>query len=103
MQPLGEPVLHPVVVDLGALLVLLELPQGSLLRRIVGVGVCVIRFSLAEAVGPARRLIRFSPSCWPRTVETGTYPRFRTAETYAQRPSAGEIDLPVVPLAEAAE
>jgi len=53
--------------------------------------------------GSHRSTVNIKKAASLRTAETGTWPRFRRAETYAERPFAGETDLPVVPLAEAAE
>ena len=75
-----------------------DLARALLSRRITGT------VEVIDAItGTHRCTITIGKAASLRTVETGTWPRFRRAETYAERPSAGEVELPVVPLAEAAE
>src|SRR5690242_19069782 len=78
-------------------------PECDLARALLFRGITGTVEVMDAITGKHRSTVHIEKAARLRTVETGTYPRFRTAETYAQRPSAGEIDLPLVPLAEAAE
>ena len=48
---------------------------------------------LDGATGKPRTIIDIEKAAKVRTVETGTYPRFRRIETYAEGPPAAETQL----------
>jgi hypothetical protein len=49
---------------------------------------------LDGATGKPRTIINIEKAAKLRTVETGTYPRFRRIETCAESPPAGETTSP---------
>ena len=68
-------------------------PETDLARTLLVRGHTGTVTLLDGASGKPRTIINIEKAGGLRTIETGTYPRFRAVETCAESPPAGEADL----------
>jgi hypothetical protein len=72
-------------------------PETDLARALLSKGTTGQVMVMDANTGKHRSTVNIEKAAKLRTVETGTYPRFRRVETYAESPPVGEDDYLVVP------